>query len=183
VGRTEGESMKQPPKIARNLLLSLGGDSAKYAAGDLDAEFHERQSRGWYWRQAMRSIPPLMLLELSQGEWRFSMLGLLIAATLPLLLFDACWSFVLSQIPLKDGLVRGTDFVLLSIGIQAVSGWFAGAVLRSDRLKLASLMVSLTVLTAVNLMRGVTPDGFAIASCFAATAGLNPGAYTRRRLI
>lgn len=69
--------MNRPPALAQALLRHLADPVRRDAMlGDLDEEFHDhvvperglRQARLWYWRQALKSLPPSLAQRLRRGR-------------------------------------------------------------------------------------------------------------------
>ena len=113
----------RPPLIARALLRAVAepvcGDTL---TGDLDEEFllvcesnHRQSARRWYRWQVLRSVGPLLLLRLRSAELPGDAFCALLSVTLPLLLLDRLWSFVYSQIPLKDGVQRAPELLAVNL--------------------------------------------------------------------
>jgi hypothetical protein len=113
----------RPPKLAHALLVAIAGESwAECVAGDLEEEFAQvclarNPSAGtrWYLWQVVRSAMPLLRLRMRSGEIRDSALLALLGVAVPLLLLDRLWSFVYSQIPLKDGTGRAPLFLAINV--------------------------------------------------------------------
>jgi hypothetical protein len=125
----------KPPAIARALLAAVAGESwAECVAGDLEEEFAERchardRAAGarWYLWQVIRSVAPLVRLRLRSGELRQTAAIALASVAVPLLLLDRLWSFVYSQIPLKDGTGRAPEFLAVNVLAVCAGAALAGA--------------------------------------------------------
>jgi len=104
----------KPPVFASWLLVALAGERlAEVIAGDLEEEFALRDphgASGWYLSQVLRSSLPLLSIRTPQTA-----LVALLAVAMPVLLLDRLWSFIYSQIPLKDGLHRAPEFLIVNL--------------------------------------------------------------------
>ena len=100
--------------MMRWLLYAVAGESElEYVLGDLEEEYAEmarargrRAAARWYAGQVVRSILPLLALRVRSGEATHALVAGLAGAAIPLWLCDRLWSFVYSQIPLKDSAGR-----------------------------------------------------------------------------
>lgn len=113
----------KPPALAQLLLWAVAGEhQAEFVAGDLHEEFlllcsehgHARGSR-WYMRQVVRSAASLLGLRFRSGEAGHLVGAAVLAVLMPLLLLDRLWSYVYSNIPFKDGLVRAPGFLAANL--------------------------------------------------------------------
>jgi hypothetical protein len=109
----------KPPAFASWLLVALAGERlAEVIAGDLEEEFALRDPRGasgWYLSQVLRSAIPLLSIRTPQTA-----LTALLTVAMPVLLLDRLWSFIYSQIPLKDGLYRAPEFLIVNLILVCV---------------------------------------------------------------
>ena len=139
--------------LARILLLAAAGEEyAEHVAGDLEEEFRSiRSLRGawaghrWYAWQVVRSVLPLLNMRARSGELTPVLLCASFGVAFPLLLLDRLWSFVYSQIPLKDGLHRAPEFLAvnaLSASIGAAIGGAGTTSMRSAAIRAAAAAVS-----------------------------------------
>ena len=129
-----------PPILARLLLIAVAGESeSEFVAGDLHEEFvHLCATRGrrkgsrWYAWQVVRSVGALLRLRLRSGEAMQLALATL-GVALPLILLDRLWSFVHSQIPLKDSLERAPWFLAVNLTYACICAALCGSAARSFR--------------------------------------------------
>jgi len=129
----------KPPAMARALLLAVAGEGwYETVAGDLEEEFLlvcESRSRfagkRWYLKQVVRSVTPLLLLRMRSAEVQRTAIAALLSVALPLVLLDRLWSFVYSQIPLKDGFLRAPHFLALNVLAVSVGSAISGSRLKS----------------------------------------------------
>jgi hypothetical protein len=123
----------KPPLLAHALLMAIAGPcEAEYIAGDLEEEFAiVRKTSGataagrWYTWQVARSVCALLQLRIRSGELTQVVLMASLGVAAPLLLLDRLWRFVYSQIPLKDGLERAPEFLV----VNALCGCACAAIL------------------------------------------------------
>ncbi len=179
-----------PPKLAQLLVSALPGPYARLVLCDLEEEFAAhilashgpRRARRWYWRQALRSVPALCLMEVRSGNWQLALLASLLAAIVPTALLDVLWSLLLSQIPLKAGLARGADFAALSLGLMAVLGLAAGAASPRSLLGIAIPASWILLLLGSAAARGTPPWWFPWAALVTLTAAMVIGARIALRI-
>lgn len=140
----------KPPAWAQLVLWAVAGENeAEVVAGDLHEEFQLRcaadgfaAASRWYVRQVLRSAAALLQLRFRSGEAAHLVSSALVAVAMPLLLLDRLWSFVYSNIPLKDGLDRAPGFwvanLLCVCVCAAVCGAMAHSFSRAVRVALAA---------------------------------------------
>ena len=196
----------RPPRLAEALLHALlPSDDRDEVLGDLAEEFSERvmasatQARLWYWRQALRSLPPLALLRLRSDGGRTA--GLVVGTCLLGWALTSVWdlyvarqsAYILAAQPNAPSLivVRVVYFLVLTAGFALVGGAIAQLIFRSRWPFLRNGLVFLGPLSAVvvivSAMAAVTTQLY-VYSAFRATlavAALASGAYVvaRRRRI
>jgi hypothetical protein len=103
-------------RFARMLLCAAAGPAAEFVLGDLEEEFHQsRRHSFWYIWQVLRSVAPLLAIRIRAGELTALALRVALGVAFPLALLDRLWSFVYSQIPLKDGLSRAPEHLALNV--------------------------------------------------------------------
>lgn len=106
----------RPPVFARMLLrMAAGPEQFDFIAGDLEEELRT-QSAGWYWRQVLGSVRPLLTMRLRSSEMPLYLL----TGFVPLFLLDRLWSVVYSGIPLKDGTERAPAFLVVNLLVVLV---------------------------------------------------------------
>ena len=175
--------------FSRCLLLAVAGEAeAEFVAGDLDEEWIEVVAlRGrwaaecWYLRQVLCSIAPLLALRVRSGELTGTVLAGVAGAALPLWLCDRLWSFLYSQIPLKDGPGRTPGQLGLTLAILCLGAALAGATSRS-RARAVAIAGSVLVMTAIGLAlaTGATPALY-VAAALALAPASSLGASMGRR--
>jgi hypothetical protein len=146
----------KPPALARALLLAVAGEScAECVAGDLEEEFalicqvrDPAAGARWYLWQVIRSVAPLVWLRLRSGELRQTAAVALLSVAAPLMMLDRLWSFVYSQIPLKDGIARAPEFLAVNVLAVCVGAAIAGA---AERSRAAAGTTAATVALAAGL--------------------------------
>jgi len=174
-------------------MALAGPGEAEYIAGDLEEEFAMiREARGraaarrWYAWQVARSICALLQLRIRSGELTQAVLIASLGVALPLLLLDRLWTFVYSQIPLKDGLHRAAGFLVFNalcvcacaavLGAWAASNWAASNWPASKRLGLKSRALALAFAAAVAVLVALwagaanAPAGYVVALALAVPA-------------
>jgi len=152
-----------PGRVSQFLLFAfVGAAEAEFVAGDLAEEFASlanrrgpRVARRWYFRQVVRSILPLLTVRLRSGEFTRALLAAA-GAVIPLAILDRLWSFVYSQIPLKESLHRDPALLAMNVGLLVVSAWLAGLRVRT-RPEAVSSAVLAAALTALVLCAGPAP--------------------------
>ena len=140
----------KPPAWAQWVLWAVAGENeAEFVAGDLHEEFELRcaaeglpAASRWYIGQVLRSAAALVSLRFRSGEAAHLVASALVAVAMPLLGLDRLWSFVYSNIPLKDGLSRAPEFwvanLLCVFVCAALCGSMAHSVSRAVRVALAA---------------------------------------------
>jgi hypothetical protein len=174
--------MSRPP-IAARLIVSACCPSRDrvYVLGDLDAEYELRGCpAAWYWQQAIRSAGALVMMGARRGDWEYGLLAVMLAAAGPVLAAEAWWSFVLSQIPLKAGDVRGMDFVVFSLTLSMLLSFGAGMICTLRGLFWAIPTAWLFVLLAQAAIHNLVPVWFGMVTLAAVTVSLAAGAWVRR---
>ncbi|HTS28578.1 MAG TPA: hypothetical protein VMH81_22055 [Bryobacteraceae bacterium] len=130
-----------PPSFARALLFVVAGESwAECVAGDLEEEFglicqsrnHFAGAR-WYVWQVVRSVVPLIWIRMRSGEFRQAALAALLGAAVPLVMLDRLWSFVYSQVPLKDGIGRAPSLLAVNVAAVCVGSAITGTAQSSGK--------------------------------------------------
>lgn len=136
------------PRLGRWLLRPLleGGD-AHALLGDLEEEFQAvlaqrglGAARRWYLRQAVGSVRPLLAADLERPtprQWLLAFGAVGLQVVVPLRALEALRSFILGQIPLKDGLLRSPAYLATTLGAAAlclaVASWVVGRNARATR--------------------------------------------------
>jgi hypothetical protein len=155
--------------MMRWLLYAVAGESElEYVLGDIEEEYAEmarargrRAAARWYAGQVLRSILPLLALRVRSGEATHALLAGLAGAAMPLWLCDRLWSFVHSQIPLKDGAGRTPAQFALTLIFLCVCAAAAGASAGSRERALAvSASSALMTAAALAAAGGATPFAF-----------------------
>jgi hypothetical protein len=177
------------PPIAVWLLraASPAGD-LPYVLAELEMEYESRilpqrglqAARRWFWSQALRSLGSLAMIGLRRGDWEYSLLAVLLASAGSALLMQSWWSYILCQVPLKAGEIRGGDFILLSVAVTAALGLFAGMLCSTRGLLLAIPAAWTFSLLGQAAVRNVAPVWFSGATLLALTAALVAGAWLRK---
>jgi hypothetical protein len=152
--------------MIRWVLYAVAGEpELEFVLGDLDEEHAEMaRTRGrraaacWYAGQVLRSIVPLLALRVRSGEATHALVAGLAGAAIPLWLCDRLWSFLYSQIPLKDGAGRTPAQCALTLGVlcacAAAAGTTAGNRGRAIAVSVSSALMTAATLTAAT---GATP--------------------------
>jgi hypothetical protein len=174
--------MNKPPLVARLLLqICCPPRDRAYVLGDLDAEYELRGCPAtWYWRQAIRSAGALVMMGTRRGDWEYGLFAVMLAAAGPALIVEAWWSFVLSQVPLKAGDVRGADFVVISLTLSVLVSFGAGMICTVRGLFWAIPSAWVFVLLAHAAVHNLAPAWFGIATLATVTVSLTAGAWVRR---
>lgn len=159
--------------MMRWVVQAVAGESElEYVLGDLDEEFLEmardrgrRAAARWYAGQVLRSIVPLLVLRIRSGELTHALIAGLTGAAVPLWLCDRLWSFLYSQIPLKDGPGRTPLQFALTLLLLAVCAAAAGATART-RERAIAVSASSALMTAAALAAaiGATPSMYVAAA-------------------
>lgn len=112
------------------LWLFSRPDDYRVMAGDLVEDSRD----SWEMlAQALRSLGPLLAAMAARGEMARALLGGTAIVVAPLALGEIFWTFVYSEIPLKEDLVRGPA-VWLSIGVVIAFGQTVAAVAAGSRM-------------------------------------------------
>ena len=120
-----------------------------------------RAAARWYAGQVLRSIVPLLALRVRSGEATHALVAGLAGAAIPLWLCDRLWSFVYSQIPLKDGAGRTPAQFALTLGLLCVCAAAAGATAGNRGWAIAvSASSALMTAAALAAATGATPLGY-----------------------
>jgi hypothetical protein len=169
----------KPPLLAQAVLMAVAGPcEAEYIAGDLEEEFALiRKTIGpaaagrWYTWQVARSVCALLQLRIRSGEFTQVALLASLGVAAPLLLLDRLWRFVYSQIPLKDGLDRAPEFLVVNAlcgcACAAILGTWAESTARAVALALAA---AVAVLIAVWASDASAPVAYIVTLAITAPA-------------
>ena len=162
----------RPAYLVEALLYAAAPASeAECVAGDLHEEFlllcesrGPRRAAWWYARQVAGSVVPLLAMRVRSSEIAMTVLSALLGVTLPLVALDRLWSFVYSQIPLKDGFERAPWLLLINVACVCALGLARrqtrGGVLASMIAAGAALLIS----------SGATPVWYMVCLLVAAPA-------------
>ena len=147
-----------PPRIAFALISFSAGAADKAALiGDLEEEFGQRSrkslrdARAWYWRQASRSLPYLLLERMRSDQMRRIGVALLsiLAAFILITLWDSWVArsaarglYGLSQ-STPVGLVRAVYLIVQMIGIALAGGIIAALTFQREETFLRNSLVRL----------------------------------------
>jgi hypothetical protein len=154
-----------------------------FVLGDLEAEYELRGSpAGWYWRQAVRSAGALIVMGARRGDWEYSLFAVMLATAAPALLMEAWWSFLLSQVPLKAGVVRGTDFAAVSLTVTAMLCVGAGVICTTRGLRLAIPAAWAFALLGQAAVHNLIPAWLGVATLPTVAVALSGGAWLRQVL-
>ena len=177
------------PRLAALLLrTACPTHDWPHVVGELEAEYEDyivaergvRAARRWFWSQALRSVGALAMMGLRRNEWEYSLFGILLASAGPAVLMEAWWSFLLGTIPLKADIVRGGDFVLVSLALTGALAVFAGALCTTRGLLLAIPAAWVFSLLGQTAVRSIAPAWFSGATLIILTIALTAGACLRR---
>jgi hypothetical protein len=174
--------MTRPPFLAEWLVrVACPARDRRFVLADLEAEYELRGGPAlWYWRQAVRSAPALVVMGARRGDWEYALLAVMLASVAPAILMEAWWSFLLSAVPLKADLVRGVDFAILSVATTALLSVGAGIICTVRGLAWAIPAAWLFALLGQAAVHTSAPAWFAAATLAAATVALAAGAWLRR---
>jgi hypothetical protein len=174
--------MSRPPFAARLIVrVCCPSRDRVYVLGDLDAEYELRGCpAAWYWRQAIRSAGALVMMGARRGDWEYGLFAVMLAGAGPVFVMEALWSFVLSQVPLKAGDVRGGDFVVFSLALSVLLGFGAGMICTLRGLVWAIPTAWIFVLLAQAAIHNLVPAWFGMVTLAAVTVSLVAGAWVRR---
>jgi uncharacterized protein YndB with AHSA1/START domain len=148
-------------------------------AGDLEEEFAQHCAfRGrlsatrWYWLQVWQSVAPLVQMRIRSGEPTAVLLSAAMGVALPLLLLDRLWSFVYSQIPLKDGLNRAPALLVVNVLAVVFCGVLANP---PTRLRYAAAVRAAAAMAAAGFAlwcsQSRVPVAYSVAVLAASAAG------------
>jgi hypothetical protein len=93
---------------------------------------------------------------------------------------EAWWSFLLSHVPLKAGIVRGADFAIASLAVTALLSVGAGMICTARGLAWAVPTAWAFALLAQAAVHNAAPPWFAATTLAASTIALAAGACLRR---
>ena len=158
-----------------------------YIVAELEMEYEDyilpargpRAARRWLWSQTARSVGALAMMGLRRHDWEYSLFAIVLAAAAPAVLMESWWIFLLSTVPLKADIVRGSDFVLMSLALTATLGCLAGVLCTVCGLLLAIPAAWVVALLGQAAVRSITPAWFAAATLFALALALSAGACVR----
>ena len=179
----------RPPRLAATLLHWAVPESSRgFVQLDLEEEFYSYQvgergyaaARAWYWRQVFRSIRPMLAQAMRGANWELCFMALFLATAGQIVAVDLSWSFLLSQVPLKMDVARGTGYVTASLALTTFAGSLAGTLLTYRGLVLAIPAAGVFILLGWSAMRGVTPGWFGLGLVALATLGLTAGSKWRQ---
>lgn len=178
-----------PPRAAMWLLrlVSCDGDW-RWLIAELETEYtrHMLPDRGlrranrWFWSQSLRSLGAMAMRSLKEGEWEYALFLILLASAGPSVLMEAWWGYLLSLVPAKASLVRGPDFLALSMAAHAVLGAAAGTLCTPKGLLLGIPAAWVFALLGQSAARSLTPPWFWTAVLFVLALSLAAGAGMRR---
>ena len=175
--------MINPPFLARILLRTAAPRSvAHFVEADLADEFQLREAseaRQWYWKQVLGSMVPLLAAELRAAEWEITALALILSTWGQIVLIDRWWSFVLSQIPFKEDIMRGPTYAAIGMAIAFFCTMIAGTRCNARGLILAMPACVLFTMFGLAASWGITPVWFAMAITACNMAGLSTGAAAK----
>jgi hypothetical protein len=178
-----------PPRLAVLLLrVSCVSNDFPWVIAELEEEYAQHilpghdvtTARRWFWRQAARSVGALAMKGLRGGEWEFALLFILLASAGPAVLMEAWWGYLLSLIPYKAGLMRGPDFLAVSLALHGCLGIFAGALCTPRGLMLGIPAAWLFALLGQTAARSLTVPWFSAGTLGVLTMSMVAGAYGRR---
>lgn len=181
--------MNRPPQLAAWVLrAACPARDLPFVLGDLEAEYEQyvsrerggRQARRWFWSQALRSAGAMAMTGLRRAEWEYTLLAILVAAAGPAVVMEGFWSYLLSQVPLKADIVRGVDFVQVSLALTAALSLLAGALCSTRGLLLAVPAGCVFAMLGQAAVRNLVPAWFCPATLAAVAAALIVGACLRR---
>jgi hypothetical protein len=182
----------RPSRLGPWLLRPfLEGGEAHPLLGDLEEEFHTvivpergvRAARRWHLRQSVASMAPLLGAGIERPTPRQWLLALATLGALvwgPLRCIEALRSFVLGQIPLKDGLLRSPAYLAATLVAAALVFTVASWVLRRDA-RLAPVPTWCIVVLAW-LLLGLVGPHWPLSVWAASLPVLGLGAWVSSRL-
>jgi hypothetical protein len=174
--------MMRPPVVAEWLVrICCPQRDREFVLAELETEFALRGApSGWYWREAARSAPALLIMGARREDWECSLFAVLLAAAGPALLTEAWWSFVLRQVPLRAGELRGADFAVLSLAMTLVFSLNAGVLCRLRSLVWAIPAAWIFTLLGEAAAHHSTPWWLGAAAVATGSMGLAAGAWLRK---
>ena len=116
--------------LATALLRWAAPESCREFVGlDLEEEFYTYQvddrgyaaARAWYWRQVLRSMWPMLARSVAGGNWEPWSIAIFLATAGQIAALDFVWSFILSQVPLKMDITRGTGYLIASLVLTTIA--------------------------------------------------------------
>jgi hypothetical protein len=162
--------------------LLLRAVSPRYAAVVL-ADLRESVPPHRFFPELLRSLPPLLAAELCRAHHcRTAGLLVLFSSFVAPVLLDAAWSLILSQVPLKAGLERDADFLVLQLLLTALLALLAGTACSLRGLLLAIPATAVLTAAALSIARGGTPGWLPVALTFTSALFMALGAQRFRRL-
>ena len=177
-----------PGYLAFLLRAACPSPDWPYVLAELEIEYERhilpargpRSARRWLWSQIARSVGDLALVGLRRHDWEYSLLAIVLASAGPSVAMEAWWTLLLSTVPLKADIVRGGDFVLLSLALTTTLGFLAGALCTLRGLLLAVPAAWVLALLGSAAARSVLPVSFCGATLIALAVALSAGACVRR---
>ena len=117
--------------------------------------------------------------ELRAAEWEITAFALILSTWGQIVVIDRWWSFVLSQIPFKEDIMRGPTYAAIGLAIAFFCTMIAGT--RSTARGLILAMPACVLFTMFGLAAswGITPVWFAMAITACNMAGLSIGAVAK----
>jgi hypothetical protein len=180
-----------PPRLAVLLLrASCPAGDWPWVLAELEEEYagHVLPRRGakgarrWFWSQAVRSMGALAMKGIRGGEWECALLFILLASAGPAVLVEAWWGYLLTLVPYKAALMRGSDFIEVSLALHSCLGLFAGALCARRGLLLGIPAAWMFALLGLAAARSLTAPWFPAVTVLVLTASMVTGAYARRLL-
>jgi hypothetical protein len=174
--------MTRPPIAAEWLVrICCPRRNRVFVLGDLEAEYELRgRPAGWYCKQAVRSAGALIVMGARRGDWEYALFAVMLATAAPAVLMEAWWSFLLSQVPLKAGVVRGADFAAISLAATALLCVGAGVICTTRGLRLAIPAAWAFALLGQAAVHNLAPSWFGAITLPAVAGALAVGALLRR---
>jgi hypothetical protein len=136
-----------PPRLGLWLLRPFLADGAAAPLlGDLEEEYRTvilparglRAARRWHLRQCVLSVGPVLkagLARPSPPQWVLALAAIGVLVAVPLRALEALRSFVLGQVPLKEGLLRSPAYVVTTVAAALLGLAAASWVMRQDAQK------------------------------------------------
>lgn len=182
----------RPPRLGPWLLRPfLEGGEAHPLLGDLEEEFHAvivpergvRAARSWHLRQSVASVAPLLAVGIERPtprQWLHVLAALGVLVWAPLHCIEALRSFVLGQIPLKDGLVRSPAYLAATLVAAVLVFAVARLVLRRDSRQ--TQVPTWCIVAAAWLLLGLVGPRWPLSVWAASLPALVLGAWVSGRL-